>query len=324
VPKEHLGKVIRCPGCKQAFSVRAPEPPTQGDPAKPAPQAVGASAAPAQAPLSEPEPVAPSRVRPRGLRIGAATSPGRLRERNEDGFLVQQLAWAGQSGRHEVALAVVADGMGGHGAGDRASAVAIGVVAAALAPFLAGLVNGQEKAGEAEGLLDAVDRGLWEANRAISRAAEEEPGCSGMGATAVAALVADGLAAICHVGDCRAYLHRAGEFRQLTRDQTLVARMIELGTLTEREARTHPAASQVTQALGKQYDLEPSRQAVDLLAGDRLVLACDGLHAHLNAQELCALVKEGQDACSVAEALVGGANKAGGSDNCTVVVVLAV
>jgi protein phosphatase len=211
--------------------------------------------------------------------------------------------------------------MGGHDAGDRASFIAIGVIASALAPFLAGLLNGQEKPDDAEGLLDALDRALWEANRAISRAAEEETGCAGMGSTAVAALIVDGLAAICHVGDCRAYLHRDGELRQLTRDQTLVERMIDLGTLTEREARMHPAASQVTQALGKQYDLEPSRQTLELLAGDRLVLACDGLHAHLGAKELAEILEEEENTAGLAAMLVESANQAGGSDNCTVVVV---
>jgi protein phosphatase len=234
---------------------------------------------------------------------------------------VQRLTWSSQAGRHEAALLVVADGMGGHDAGDRASLVAVGVLAAALAPYLAGLVTGAEKLDESEQHLDALDRGLWEANRAIARVAEEEVDCAGMGATAVAALVVDGLAAICHVGDCRAYLHHSGEVRQLTRDQTLVARMLELGTLTEREAKTHPAASQVTQALGKQYDLEPSRLVVDLPPDARLVLACDGLHAHLDENELASILEAGEEAEKLASALVERANQAGGSDNCTVIVV---
>jgi serine/threonine protein phosphatase PrpC len=296
VAPEHLGKVIRCPGCKQPFSVRPPEP-----------------AVPP--PLSA---IPPARaVR---LEIGSATSPGRVRERNEDSHLVLHLAWVTQDGRHEAALAVVADGMGGHGAGDRASAVAIGVLARETAVFLAGLVSGREK-GEDEAMLDAVDRALWEANRAVAKAAAEESGCAGMGSTVVAALLMDGRVAVCHVGDCRAYLHRGGALQQLTRDQTLVARMIELGTLTEREARRHPAASQVTQALGKQDYLEPSRQSLDLRPDDRLVLACDGLHAHLDEKALAGVIGQGTDPSGLARTLVERANQAGGSDNCTVVVV---
>jgi protein phosphatase len=329
VPKEHAGKAIRCPGCKQTFAFRTPEAPATPPPLPPAsanPTVVAPSSARTPFPAVElpplPPAVPPVPVRARCLDVGSATSPGRVRTRNEDGLLVQRLSWAGQAGAHEAALAVVADGMGGHDAGDRASAVAVGVMASALAPFLAGLVTGQEKLDDPERMLEALELALWEANRAVSRAAEEEPGCAGMGATAVAAVVVDGLAGICHVGDCRAYLHRGGELRQLTRDQTLVARMIELGTLTEREAKKHPAAHQVSQALGKQYDLEPSRQTLELQAGDRLVLACDGLHAHLDAEALAGVVREGADAAGLAAALVERADGAGGSDNCTVVVMI--
>jgi protein phosphatase len=316
VPQEHLGKVIRCPKCKQTFSVRTPDKPdaqTRDD--KPD----------AQARDHKPDaqareiPASPSLAR-RACEVGNATSPGRVRKRNEDSYLVEKLTWASQAGRHDVVLAVICDGMGGHDAGDRASTVAVGVIASALAPYLAGLVCGQET-GEAEPMLDALDRALWEANRAVSRAAEEEAGCTGMGATAVAAIVLDHQAAICHVGDCRAYLYRAGAIERLTRDQTLVERMLELGTLTEREAKRHPAASQVTQALGRQYELEPSRKTVELQTGDRLILACDGLHAHLDAEALAVTCGENDDPAELAAELVEQANQAGGSDNCTVIVV---
>ena len=94
-----------------------------------------------------------------------------------------------------------------------------------------------------------------------------------------------------------------------------------LGTLTERQARTHPSASQVTQALGRQYDIEPSRQTLALAADDVLVLACDGLHAHLDEEALAAVVAKYPE--GPASALVEAANAAGGSDNCTVIVARA-
>ena len=292
VADEHLGAAIRCPGCKQGFSVRSPAAAT----------------------------AVVARSRPARLRVGAATSPGRLRERNEDSYLLQQWTWASQHGRHEAVLALVADGMGGHEAGDRASAVAIAATAQALAPRLAGLVGGLEPLGDGAALLEALDHALWEANRAIAQAAEA-PGCQGMGATAVAALVVNGLAGICHVGDCRAYLYRDGTLEQKTRDQTVVNRMVELGMLSEREARVHRAAGQVTQALGRQYELEPSRQVIELLTGDWLVLACDGLHAHLDREAIGKTVCAGSDAAELAAQLVRQADGAGGSDNCTVIVV---
>jgi protein phosphatase len=298
VAEQHLGSAIRCPGCKQAFTVRLPASPS----------------------ASDTQVIPPARPRPVVLRVGWATSPGRLRERNEDCLLVQHAAWAGQAGRHEVLLALVADGMGGHEAGDRASAVAIAAVAQALGPQLADLVAGQLSLDDPEALLDALDRALWEANRAVATAAEE-PGCHGMGATAVAALVVDGLAGICHVGDCRAYLCRDGKLEQKTRDQTVVMRMVELGTLSEREARRHRAAGQVTQALGRQYELEPSRQTIELAPGDRLVLACVGLLAHLEPESLADTIATATDPADLAARLVRQADDAGGSDNCTVVVV---
>jgi protein phosphatase len=297
VAEQHLGAAIRCPNCKTPFTVMRPAPPPAVE--SPPPQRAGR------------------------LRVGWATSPGRLRERNEDCLLVQHWAWAGQQGRHEALLAMVADGMGGHDAGDRASAVAIAAVGQALAPQLAGLVGGQESLDDPEALLDALDRALWEANRAVAQAAEE-PGCNGMGATAVAVLVVDGLAGICHVGDCRAYLCKGGEVQQKTRDQTVVMRMVELGTLSEREARSHRAAGQVTQALGRQYELEPSRLTVDLAADDRLVLACDGLHAHLEPQSLGETIGSTDSPTELAAQLVRRADEAGGSDNTTVIVVHAV
>ncbi len=285
VPDEHVGKVVRCPGCRQTFTVRPPL------------------------------------VRATRFQVGSATSVGHVRERNEDSLLVQHLGWAAQAVRHELVLAVVADGMGGHQAGDRAGALAVGCVAKALAPRLAGLVAGEEALPTVDGLLDALDFALWEAHRTIARVAAEEPDCAGMGATAVAALALDRQAAICHVGDCRAYHVRDGVARPVTRDQTLVQRLIDLGQLSAAEARRHPSANEVTQALGRQYDLEPSRQSVELMGGDVLLLASDGLHAQLDERQLVEVVREGESPRRLAERLVERADAAGGSDNCTVVMM---
>ena len=279
VPEDIRGRPVRCPGCKAVF-------------------------------VPTPEPIR--------LHVSRATSPGRVRDRNEDGLLVSQLAWAAGGADHEITLMAVLDGMGGHAAGDRAAAIAAHGLASALLPRLAGLVAGVEPLPDEAGFLEMLDLALWEANRAVHRAASEDSALAGLGATGVAALVCDGTAAICHVGDCRAYLFRAGELQTLTQDQTLARRMVELGTLTERQARTHPSASQVTQALGRQYDIEPSRQTLALAPDDLLVLACDGLHAHLDEAAVAAVLAKRPG--EPASALVEAANAAGGSDNCTVVV----
>jgi protein phosphatase len=160
---------------------------------------------------------------------------------------------------------------------------------------------------------------LQEANRVIYQAGQQDPACRGMGATAAVVLVWDRLAVIGHVGDCRVYHYHAGLLTQLTRDQTLVARMVELGTLTPREAETHPSRNEVSQAVGKAADLEPARGQQILAAGDWLVAACDGLHAHLDLPELEeAMTAPAASAHDRAHQLVELANQRGGSDNCTV------
>ena len=280
VPPNSEGRPIRCPGCKVVFEMR---------------------------------PAGPIR-----LRVTKATSPGMVRERNEDSLLVAQLAWAAGGADHEITLMAVLDGMGGHAGGDRAAAIAANSLAVALLPRLAGLVAGVEPLPDDAGFLEMLDLAIWEANRAIHRVATDEPTLTGMGATGVAVLVGNTTMAICHVGDCRAYLCRAGAVRVLTQDQTLARRMVELGTLTERQAKTHPSASQVTQALGRHFDIEPSRQTMSLLANDVLVLACDGLHAHLDEAAIASILAKHPD--DAASALVEAANAAGGSDNCTVIV----
>jgi protein phosphatase len=259
---------------------------------------------------------------PPRLEIGSATSAGRVRTRNEDSFLVQHLAWSNRGERHEVALVVVADGMGGHEAGDRASGLVIRTVGGALAALLSGALSGQFKGSTAPVLAEPLSAALQEANRVVQSAARAEAACKGMGATAAAVLVWDGLAVIGHVGDCRVYHQRGGVCTQVTRDQTLVARMVELGKLTPREALDHPARNEVTQAVGRQAELEPGRSQVQLAFGDWLLVACDGLQAYLDARAIQEEVaKAPPSAARLAQQLVDLADQRGGSDNCTVVAI---
>ncbi len=171
-------------------------------------------------------------------------------------------------------------------------------------------------------LSEHIDYALLEANRAVHRKAQGDPACKGMGATAAVVLVWGGRAVLGHVGDCRVYHQRGDRLTQLTRDQTLVARMVELGTLTPKEARSHPARNEVAQAVGKHTDLSPSRHDVSLMAGDWLIAATDGLHAHLEDADLQA--ETSRPAASAAERarrLTALSDERGGSDNCTVLCV---
>jgi serine/threonine protein phosphatase PrpC len=256
------------------------------------------------------------------LAIGSATTRGRVRDRNEDSLLVQQCTWSNRNQRHDIALIVVADGMGGHQAGDRASGLVIRVMCDVLTPLLTAALDDESPDPTDEILAETLDRGLQEANRVVRQAAQDNPSWKGMGSTAVALLVWDGKGYISLVGDCRVYHLHAGKLKQITRDQTLVARMVELGQLTPEEAARHPRRNEVAQAIGKYALLEPARYDISLSPGAWLVACCDGLYAHVDERTLQKeIVKAEVSARALADRLIDLANKGGGSDNCTVVVV---
>jgi protein phosphatase len=253
------------------------------------------------------------------LEVSGATSPGKVRDRNEDSFLVQHLTRTNLDRRREAALLAVVDGMGGHGAGDKASDLAVQTIGANLTSLLCGLLlGGQEPPLPA--LAEQLDAAIKAANRAVIQQAQKDASCRGMGATAAVALVWEGAALIGHVGDCRVYHQHDDKLIQVTRDQTLVARMVELGKLTPADALTHPQRNEVTQAIGKGGELRPAAHQLKLEPGDWLIVACDGLHAHVDERMLAdAIVEAGPSAAALASYLVELADKGGGSDNCTVV-----
>jgi protein phosphatase len=258
---------------------------------------------------------------PRQVSAGGATSQGMVRDRNEDRFLILHLLWSASEDCHEVCLMAVIDGMGGHQAGDKASSMGIRTMAMHLSPILAGIMQGPNiDAGKAV-LTRHLDRAIQEAHSAIAKRAETDSSCKGMGATGAVVLVWNDLAFIRHVGDCRVYHLHGGELKQVTRDQTLVERMVELGQLTRAEAEKHPNRNEVRQAFGKRGVLEPSQHEVLLMAGDKLVIACDGLTNHVDDATLASVVSGWTGTSSeLASRLVDMANEGGGSDNCTVVV----
>jgi PPM family protein phosphatase len=337
VEPQHIGKNVRCGQCSNVFAAaeeRAGPAPTTGfwaglkgmvqspwtptaPPEKEDPELTldldgPAASAPAQPPAVE-------RQQHLRLDLGSATSTGRVRARNEDSHAAQHLSWAKQNQPHETALIVVADGMGGYDAGDKASALIVDQLLAGFGEILARstcepMTNTQAA--------ESIDRLIRAAHTAVYQRAQTDPACKGMGATLAVVLIRDTEATVGHVGDCRVYHFSAGRLSQVTRDQTLVARMVELGTLTPQEALTHPQRNEVTQAVGKHPEIKPTSYQLHVGAGDWLVVACDGLHAHVDDAALAAaLASAAPSAASVAEHLVDLANQGGGTDNCTVVAV---
>ena len=225
--------------------------------------------------------------------FGSRTDIGCLRDHNEDSLVVTPPLFA------------VADGMGGHAAGEVASEIAVRVLSE-LAP--------EHPDGEALG------RAIEEANRAVIQAAREGRGRQGMGTTMTAAMLEGERLVIAQVGDSRAYLLHQGKLQQLTRDHSLMADMIEAGQLTPEEARTHPQRSVITRALGSDAHLHPDIYEINVETGDRLLICSDGLSGMIFDDQIENTLRRVQDPQRCASQLVNEAIANGGHDNVTVIV----
>ena len=227
---------------------------------------------------------------------GVQTDVGRVRRRNEDSYLLEAPVYA------------VADGMGGHIAGDVASATAVSVISAGI---------GEEQPRDGAALADLVAR----ANEAIWEKARSDPSLRGMGTTCTLVMVDGDVAHIAHVGDSRAYLLRDGSLRQLTEDHTLVERMVREGRLSAEEAANHPQRNIITRTLGVDAHVQVDVLEERLTDGDRILITSDGLTSMVEPDRIEAALVEEEDPQSAAERLVEMANDAGGEDNVTVVVL---
>jgi len=230
----------------------------------------------------------------RAPNAAALTDPGLTRTGNEDALLF------------EAPLYAVADGMGGHRAGEIASRVA-----------LQGLLDAAPRAADAKALARAVRT----ANRAVIESATKSRTRAGMGTTLTAAMVDGTSIAIAHVGDSRAYLLHAGRLTRLTEDHSLVADLVRQGSLTEEDARFHPQRSVITRALGSDPEMVADTYEVEGVAGDRLLLCTDGLSGMLSDDFIADILAQESDPGEAAARLVEAANRAGGYDNTTVIVV---
>jgi serine/threonine protein phosphatase PrpC len=226
------------------------------------------------------------------IEAGVATDIGKVREANEDSYLV------------EPPLFAVADGMGGHRGGDVASQLALATV--------------EQLFRRGKGTLSEHMR---QANRAVFERSQLDRRVTGMGTTLTAALVEGDAVHLAHVGDSRAYLLRAGALRQLTTDHTLVARMVKAGEISPAEAEVHPHRNVLTRALGTEPDVRVDEDDVPLLDGDRVLLCSDGLTGMVTEEQIQAILESAATPQEAANRLVRAANRAGGVDNITVVVL---
>jgi PPM family protein phosphatase len=231
------------------------------------------------------------------LRYAVRTDVGLLREGNEDS------AYAGPH------LLAVADGMGGYEAGEVASAAVI----SAVAPLDQAVMPESE-------LVDALAAAVTSAKQILRRIVDSDPAVGSMGTTLTAMLWAGGSAAICHIGDSRAYLVRAGDLYQITRDHTFVQALIDQGRIRPEEASTHPQRSLLLRALDGRTDADPDLSVLDAQVGDRYLICSDGLPvAVADEQILQALVTHAEPADAVL-ALIDLAIRGGAPDNVTCIV----
>ncbi len=234
------------------------------------------------------------------VHAGIATHVGRVREHNEDSAFARG------------AIFVVADGMGGHAAGEVASAIAASTLG--------------ELADRTDLTVDVVVGQLAEANRRILQAGLRDPRTWGMATTLTgAALVRgqDGERAwtIVNLGDSRVYRYAAGALTQVTVDHSEVQEMVDLGYLTEAEARVHPLRHTVTRSLGRDRLPVADTWVLPVVAGERLVVCSDGLTNEVLDAQIAELLGEAADVQATAQALVDAAVANGGRDNVTVIVV---
>lgn len=244
---------------------------------------------------------------------GARTDCGRVREDNEDSFAIEP----------ELDLFVLSDGMGGQASGEIASRIAAETIirfcqSAEREPT--SLAQGERLSGLCE-MSSRLATGIRRANSAIRNAALNQPERHGMGATVVAVRFEGSRMSLAHVGDSRAYRLRSGQIEQLTRDHSFVAEQLRQGMLTQEEAEQSQLQNVLLRALGQEPDVEVDVTEELVLDGDAILLCSDGLTREVPDEQIAAILQEAEDAQAAADRLVDAANRAGGADNITVIVV---
>jgi len=230
------------------------------------------------------------------IRYAIRSDVGLLREGNEDS------AYAGPH------LLAIADGMGGHAAGEVASTVAISAL------------TGLDDDVPVDHMLDALAGAVASANSTLHEMSVKDPSVEGMGTTLTALLWSGSTVAVCHIGDSRAYLLRDGEFHQITRDHTLVQSLVDDGRLSPAQAATHPQRSLVMRALQSGTEAEPDLSIIQAEAGDRYLLCSDGLSDVVSEETLRETLTKFTDRDQAVTQLIELAIRGGGPDNITCIV----
>jgi PPM family protein phosphatase len=239
-------------------------------------------------------------------RMFGATDVGMVRTNNEDYYLLSPMK----------SLYIVADGMGGHNAGEVASLNAVEAANEYLAPEL--LCRIEEDGGRVASLMKAA---LHHANRKLLELAETNAEFRGMGCTIVVALIIGNDLHLCHVGDARAYDSNEDGIKLLTTDHSKVMDLVKTGLMQMEEARTSPFKNELSQAIGSPAPIEPEYTFCALKDQDKVLLCSDGLWDMLSDEKIHEIILQKKPAKTLCEELIAAANRAGGHDNITAVVI---
>ncbi len=236
------------------------------------------------------------------MEVGSATSVGCIRPLNEDSYFVSEPG----SG---TLLAIVADGMGGHNAGEIASGEAVGIIQKDVLG----------KTGEP--LKDVLIKAVADANHEIYEMSIKKKKLSGMGTTITAAIVTEKNVTAVQVGDSRLYLIRKDEITQITKDHSLVEMLVDSGSITKEEAKHHPQRNVITRAVGTDKNVEADVYEFQTEPEDIVLLCSDGLVNMVDDEKILSVIKCAASMEYAANALVAEAEIAGGTDNITVIVI---
>ena len=239
------------------------------------------------------------------MRIFAKTDKGIVRSINQDAYAANVLPGG-------AAFAVVCDGMGGASAGDIASKTAIEVISQYI-------LNGYNPNMSSDDIKRLLDNAIASANLDVYTLAQKDEQLKGMGTTVVATITSETLAVICNVGDSRAYLVNES-ITQITRDHTMVQSLVDLGKLSEEEAKNHPEKNIITRALGVEENILTDSYFIDITADDNLLLCTDGLSNYASEEKILQIVN-GNVLDKVSNLLIDEANNGGGRDNITVAII---
>lgn len=244
------------------------------------------------------------------MRASGYTDVGKVREVNQDNFAAVDM----------LGLYIVADGMGGHAAGEKASlsAVTTGIEVFSAYDFEEKKLSGSDVSLEIE---DVIKIALKEANNRIIQASISSIHLQGMGTTEVICIYSNGKAYIGNVGDSRGYLIKPDKIVQITKDHSVVQDLKDQGIITEEEAKVHPYRNVITRCLGMQAEIEVDTFSLELEIGDRILMCTDGLTNLVTNEEIRQMVTSSEDLDAICKKLVATANERGGHDNITVVIL---